>query len=307
MSIALLITDRNLSTLYHGLKKQLPDVEIQCWPNINKPEKVRFVVAWQHPENCWQQFPNLKVIISLGAGCDGLLNDPYLPSNIMVTRIVDSGLAEQMAEYVLGAILLIKRRFNDYLTQQKNQQWQPLAPIAGKKVAVLGIGEIGDKVATTLVSFGYQVVGWSRTEKTPRSYQTFYGKAQLANAVANADFVVSTLPLTAETQYLLNAAFFKLLSNNAWLINVGRGKVINEHDLVTALTNNQFQGAILDVMVSEPLAKKHSFWQHPNIVITPHISAITDQKTIIKQIADNYLSMKIGRAFKNIVDFVKGY
>lgn len=307
MSIALLITDRNLSTLYHGLQMQLPGVDIQCWPNITKPEKVRFVVAWQQPDNCWQKFPRLSVISSLGAGCDGLLNDPLLPENVIITRIVDSSLAEQMAEYVLCAILLIKRRFNDYFKQQEEQKWQPLAPIIGKKVTVLGVGKIGDKVATTLVACGYQVVGWSRTEKSPRSYPMYYGKTQLPQALTDVDFVVSTLPFTAETKHSLNDDFFKLITNKAWLINVGRGQVLNEQDLLSALTNNYIQGAVLDVVENEPLAENHLFWHHPNIIITPHVSAITDQQAVIAQITENYLFMNAGKTLNNRVDLKTGY
>jgi len=307
MSIALLITDRHLSTLYDGLQQQLPDVDIQCWPNISEPEKVRFVVAWRQPENCWQQFPHLNVVSSLGAGCDGLLNDLCLPKNIIVTRIVDNGLADQMAEYVLGAILLVKRRFDCYLNQQKKQQWRPLTQIAGKKVTVLGIGEIGNKVATTLVACGYQVTGWGRSKKNNPHYPTFSGKEQLPQALIDADFVVSTLPFTNQTKDLLNDDFFKLLANKTWLINVGRGQVLNEQHLLIALANKCLQGAILDVVSTEPLIKSHPFWRHPNIIITPHISAITNQQAIISQISENYLLMEAGKSLKNKVNLSKGY
>ncbi|MBL4910389.1 MAG: glyoxylate/hydroxypyruvate reductase A [Alteromonadaceae bacterium] len=307
MSIALIITDRDLTQLSSGLKKRLPHVDIQCWPYITAPEKVTFVVAWQPPSNIWQKFPNLKVISSLGAGCDGLLSDITLPENIIITRIVDTGLAEQMAEYVLTAILLLKRRFNDYFKQQQTEQWQTLKKIKGKKVAILGIGEIGHKVAIILIACGYEVSGWSRSKKQHAMYETFYGKDQLAQTVKNADFVVSTLPLTIETKYLLDEVFFKSLKKSAWLINVGRGEVLKEDDLLTALANNNLQGAILDVFSAEPLASEHPFWQHDNIIITPHISAITDQITVIEQLAENYQLLKNNKPLKNRVDRQKGY
>ena len=307
MSIALIITDRDLTQLSSGLKKRLPHVDIQCWPYITAPEKVTFVVAWQPPSNIWQKFPNLKVISSLGAGCDGLLSDITLPENIIITRIVDTGLAEQMAEYVLTAILLLKRRFNDYFKQQQTEQWQTLKKIKGKKVAILGIGEIGHKVAIILIACGYEVSGWSRSKKQHAMYETFYGKDQLAQTVKNADFVVSTLPLTIETKYLLDEVFFKSLKKSAWLINVGRGEVLKEDDLLTALANNNLQGAILDVFSAEPLAREHPFWQHDNIIITPHISAITDQITVIEQLAENYQLLKNNKPLKNRVDRQKGY
>jgi glyoxylate/hydroxypyruvate reductase A len=307
MSIALIITDRELTRLSSGLKKRLPNVDIQCWPNISAPEKVTFVVAWQPPSDIWQNFPNLKAISSLGAGCDSLLGDPRLPTNIAVTRIVDSGLAEQMAEYVLTIILSLKCRLYDYFKQQQRQQWQPLRKIKGKKIAILGIGEIGHKVAKILIACGYEVSGWSRSKKEHDLYATFYGKQQLAQAVKDVDFVVSTLPLTSETKHLLNYDFFKLLTNKTWFINVGRGKVLNESELLLALANNDLQGAVLDVFSTEPLVKNHPFWQHKNIIITPHISAITDQTTVIEQLAENYQLLTDNKPLKNVVDRQKGY
>jgi glyoxylate/hydroxypyruvate reductase len=307
MSIALLVTDRDLSVLQAGLQQHLPAVDIQCWPNISNPENVEFVVAWQQPKNCWQQFPHLKVVSSLGAGCDGLLNDNNLPQNITITRIVDSDLAEQMAEYVLTSILIVKRRFTEYFKQQQQKKWQNLAPHKGKKVAVLGIGAIGHQVAQTLVQCGYQVTGWSRSKKEPRDYDTYYGQQQLKEAVNEADFLVSTLPLTKNTPHFLNKQLFALLPKHTWLINVGRGQVLNEHDLLTALANKNIQGAVLDVFSNEPLPANHAFWQQKNIIITPHISAITDQNTIISQIAKNYLALKANKPLNNNVNRQNGY
>ncbi len=307
MSIALIITDRDLSALASGLKKYLPEVDVQCWPNITEAHRVEFAVAWQQPQNIWENFPNLQAVSSLGAGCDGLLSDTSLPKHLPITRIVDRGLAEQMAEYVLGSILLVKRRFEQYFKQQQVKKWHVLKPLSGKNVAVLGIGAIGDHVANTLVQCGYQVKGWSRSKKEQRNYQTFFGEQQLAQAVKNADFLVSTLPLTKATERFLNKDLFALLPTTAWLINVGRGQVLHEDDLLNALINKQMQGAVLDVFSIEPLPQEHPFWQHDAIIMTPHISAITDQAAIIKQIAENYLHLKAAKTLVNIVNRENGY
>ncbi len=307
MSIALLITDRDLSTLYQGLKTQLPDVDIQCWPEIKVPENVEFVVAWRQEKNAWQAFKQLKVISSLGAGCDGLLSDPDLPKNVAITRIVDAGLAEQMAEYVLGAILQIKCRFHDFFKLQQQKQWQTFERLKGKKVTVLGIGAIGDKVARTLQANNFIVNGWAKTAKKDRHYPIFYGNSQLAEAIKEADFIVSTLPFTDETENLLNKAFFQHTAENAWLINVGRGQVVDEQDLLAALEKKQLAGAVLDVFQQEPLAPQHPFWAHDKIIITPHISAITDQRAVLSQIVTNYKNLQAGKPLINLVNIDNGY
>ena len=307
MSIALLITDRNLSALCSGLEKHLPGVNIQCWPNITAPEKVKLVVAWQQPENCWHQFSNLQAVHSLGAGCDGLLNDKFLPQNIAVMRIIDPGLSEQMAEYVLTSILMIKRRFNHYVLQQKNKNWQALPTLTGRNITILGVGNIGDYVAHHLLKMGYQVKGWSKNKKQQKPYQTYNGLNELEQAVFDADFLVSILPLTTETDQFLNKALFSLLPNNTWLINVGRGQVLNEGDLLDSLTNKQLQGAVLDVFANEPLISSHPFWLHDKIMITPHIAAITDQQAIISQIIKNYLALSAGKELVNVVNRASGY
>lgn len=307
MSIALLVTDRDLSTLSQGLAAQLPDVDIQCWPKITHPEKVNLVVAWRQPDNCWQQFTNLKAISSLGAGCDGLLTDPYLPKNIPITRIVDEGLAEQMAEYVLAAILQIKCRFNDFFKLQPQKKWHSLERLVIKKVTVLGIGAIGDKVACRLQNNGFTVTGWSKTAKKNKSYQTMHGNEALIDALSHADFVVSTLPFTNETKYLLNKNMLSFMSKHTWLLNVGRGQVVNEQDLLSALDNQQLAGAVLDVFQQEPLPVKHPFWQHDKVIITPHISAITDQKAVLAQIVTNYKNLQAGKPLINLVNIENGY
>ncbi len=307
MSIALVITDRNVTTLYTKLTERLPHVNIQCWPEISAPENVEFVVAWQAPDNIWQQFPKLKAISSLGAGCDTLTKNPNIATDINIVRIVDLGLAKQMAEYVLASILMVKRRFIDYFQQQQSQQWKTLKKIKGKKVTVLGIGKIGHLVATSLTANGYEVTGWSQHKKQHNLYRTFFGAEKLKQAVSKADFIVVTLPLTSKTYQLLNSSLFKAIDNQAWLINVGRGELLNEQDLLTALTNNNLAGAVLDVFSEEPLTATHPFWQHENIIITPHISAISDQAIIVEQIADNYERLQNNRTLKNLVNKEQEY
>ncbi|WP_281556505.1 glyoxylate/hydroxypyruvate reductase A [Thalassomonas sp. RHCl1] len=308
MSIALLVTDRDLTVLAQGLKQALPGVNIQCWPDISQPEEVEFAVAWQQPKNCWAKLPGLKVISSLGAGCDALFSDPDLPSNVQITRIVDPGLSGQMAEYVLASILMLKCRFVAYFKQQQQANWQVLPKENRRqKVTILGVGSIGEVVAKRLMDNGFEVSGWRRSQKAHPDYRVYYGQDQLEQAVADADYVVSILPNTPATQGLIDKGFFEKLKSGCFLINVGRGQAVNDSDLIDALDKQVIAGAVLDVFNHEPLPEDHAFWRHESVILTPHISAITDQQEVIAQIAGNYKKFQQGQLLDNLVDIDKGY
>ncbi|WDE04029.1 glyoxylate/hydroxypyruvate reductase A [Thalassomonas viridans] len=308
MSIALLVTDRDLTVLSEGLRQALPGVKIQCWPDIEHPHEVEFAVAWQQPKNCWARLPALKVVSSLGAGCDGLLSDPALPENVLITRIVDPGLSEQMAEYVLGAVLMLKCRFTAYFRQQMQSSWQMLPKENRRqKVTILGVGSIGEVVAKRLMANGFEVCGWRRSEKRHPDFNVYFGNDQLEQAVGDADYVVSILPNTPATKGVIDKTFLARLKPGCYLINVGRGQAVNDDDLLDALDNQIIAGAVLDVFNAEPLPEDHAFWQHEGVFLTPHISAITDQQEIIAQIAGNYKKFQQGLLPDNLVDATKGY
>ena len=150
MSIALVITDRNAEKLQELLQQRLPNENIQLWPNISSPEDVSFAVMWKHPADIWQQLPNLKVAQSLGAGVDHFTFDRHIPNNITLSRIVVDSLATQMAQYVLGVILMRQCRLAEFAKQQDEAQWRFQKRLKGNRVIVLGVGKIGDVVACLL-------------------------------------------------------------------------------------------------------------------------------------------------------------
>jgi glyoxylate/hydroxypyruvate reductase len=307
MSIALLITDRNLDSLQTGLKKQLPKVPIIAWPNVSNMTDAEFVVVWKQPTDIWLQLPNAKVLCSLGAGVDGLINDPSTPSHVEVIRIVDDGLSKQMADYVLSMILIKNLQLDQYIKQQQSKCWQPQERLSRKKVALLGVGQIGKCVAEKLILNGFDVAGWVRSTQPIVDFKVYKGSSGLAAVLADADYVVSTLPATSETQHIIDQAILNLMPNHACFMNVGRGQTVNENDLNDALNQGQIGGAVLDVFSQEPLPEGHDFWTHDNVVITPHIAAITDQKQVVDQIVNNYSAFIEGRPLQNKVDIKQGY
>ncbi len=307
MSIALLITDRDLTSLKAGIEAKLGEQTVRCWPDIEQMADAEFIVAWRQPENIWQHLPKAKVVCSLGAGVDGLINDPFLPKHLSLIRIVDESLSEQMAEFVLASLLLKNCRLDCYQQQQHANTWTPLPRLVRKKVTLLGVGKIGLCVAKRLKLNGFDVTGWARAHHPDVDFDVYLGQNQLAEALGDADYVVSTLPATVATHKMIDRQVFDLMPKHCCFINVGRGQTVNEHDLLTALNTQQIDSAILDVFQQEPLSKEHPFWQHEKVIMTPHIAAITDQKQVVEQIVENYLSFKNNRPLINQVNPELGY
>lgn len=305
MSLLIVIPNRNTQALQEKLSEALPNEVIEVWPDIKKPEQVEFVLAWLPPEEVWQHLPNVKGISSFGAGVDGLLS-PALP-DVPIARIVDPNLAFDMGQYVLGHILAWKLRIMQYRQQQNVHQWYPKRAHRIMRVGILGFGQLGQEAARQLRLNGFSVSAWSRSAKQADDIDIYSGEAGLYQMAAKSDFVVCLLPLTEQTIGILNHRLFVAMPDHGVLINVGRGKHLIEPDLLEALQTEQIAHAILDVFQTEPLELEHPFWQQRNLTITPHVSALTDIKTVVNQIAENYLRVKNSEPMLNCIDAKKGY
>lgn len=306
MSLLIVVPDRNNARLIAKLESLLPDVNIQQWCEGLDCSRFEFVLAWDPPPSIWQQLPNLKAISSYGAGVDGLLKQPTLP-DVPVARIVDPQLAVNMSEYVLHAIGFFKLRFNQYLVNKTSQFWKPRRANAGNKVGIMGLGELGQAVAARLLANGFEVSGWSRSLKSVAGVQSYSGPDGLKQMLVPLDYVVCLLPLTNDTRGILDRSLFSQLPPGAVVINVARGEHLNEADLMAALDAGQLSGAALDVFSVEPLPSQHQFWRYPDILLTPHVSAVTNVDTACEQIADNYLRLKAGKTLLNLIDPKLGY
>lgn len=306
MSIALVIPDRDLSRLVAELTQLLPDVVIEQWPDIVQPERVEFAVVWKQPTGSLTNFTNLKAIQSYGAGVDSVLSDRDLPQ-VPLSRIVDPGLAQAMVSYLDTIVNMYQLRFDRFIHDQPLQQWRPKGPRRLQSLAVLGVGALGQTVAQHFVTAGFKVTGWSRSAKQIENVQCFAGIEQFEQAVRAADVVVCLLPLTDETDSFLNAQRFQSFKPEAIFVNVARGAIVDDRDLLSALDTGQLQAACLDVFRQEPLPAGHPFWNHPQLMITPHISAVTNIQTAAQQIAENYRRCQQHRTLLHQVDPQKGY
>ena len=307
MAILILLNQVDPTKLETHLKTYADCPEVRIWPDCGNKDDIECVIVWKHDEGVLNEFPNLKLIASYGAGVENILSAPALPEGVPITRFIDDTLSGQMAEFVLAAILNHRLHLTFYLKQQAASHWQGKDFLDEKNVTILGLGELGSTTAKLLNQNGYQVSGWSRSEKKIDSVKSYFSNEQLEESIFNADFVVCLLPLTSETHHILNSDLFKVMKKGAFLINVGRGDHLNENDLMDALHEGHLSGALLDVFSTEPLPQDHPFWKHPKIYITPHISSPTDKARVARQILDNYYRLQSGSTLINQVDRQRSY
>lgn len=309
MSIAIIYPNRDVNDWVSALHAHDPILKVEVWPDIDEPEKVEFVLCWNQPVGALQQFPNLKCISSLGAGVNHLLNDMTRPLDIPLVRLVDADLKQSMAEYVMLGVLEHFRRFQNYRQQQTDNKWtaQPIPHISELGIGIMGYGELGQYVARKLSDFGFSVYGWSRNPKEVGTIPVYSGDDNLCVFLKKSNILVCLLPLTSETENILNMQTFSQLPPNAYLINVARGSHLVDDDLLLALNSGQLSGALLDVFREEPLPKQHHFWLHNKITITPHIASVTNPQSAAAQIVDNYRRILNGNPLLNLIEVERGY
>lgn len=286
-----------------------PSLDIRVWPEVGNVHEIFFALVWEHPKGELKNYPNLRCVASMGAGVDHIMSDPELPQGVFVTRVVHESLTLSMKEYVIHAVLDQCRDMEKYRQDQRNRRWDPKfpSPRAEVGVGVMGLGKLGGPVAATLREMGYKVLGWSRTPKKLEGIETFWGMNQLPEFLSRTDILICLLPLTAETEGILNLETFRKLRPGAFLINVARGRHLVEEDLISALDQGILRGARLDVFRVEPLPQDHPFWSHPKIQITPHISSLTEPEAVAPQILENYRRIVMGLDPINQVDLRRGY
>ncbi|REL25078.1 glyoxylate/hydroxypyruvate reductase A [Rhodohalobacter sp. SW132] len=308
MSILLISKTRNMEPFRDALLNHDNNLDVEIWPDIKSKDRVNFAVAWNQPKEQFSSYPNLQVVSSLGAGADHLLKDPSIPKEVKLTRLVAPKLSEQMCDYVVMSALNMIRQFASYTRQQIRADWKPHSQYQKENlmVGIMGLGELGTNVAKRLTANGFKVSGWAKSKKSIPSVIT-YPEDQLDPFLADTNILVCLLPLTAETEGILNLDLFKKLANPGFLINVARGEHLVEEDLIYALDMNLIKRSTLDVFETEPLPESHPFWSREKISITPHIASVTHPDEIAGLILDNYKRMLSKQELINQVDRQRGY
>lgn len=310
MSILLQCKADRRARWQEALERAIPDSDVRIWPEAGDPQDVELIVTSSRLPLAWSSFPNLRLIATTGAGVEHLIaGTDAIPPELPIVRVVDPKLTRSMAEYVLTAVLHYHREFHLFEAARKTRTW--LMPARRdpqeRTVGIMGLGELGQASARLLVDLGFRVLGWSRGPKAIAGIACHHGKDGLSAMLAETEILVCLLPLTVETDGILDARALARLPKGATLINVGRGRHIVEADLLAALASGQLAHATLDVFSVEPLPQDHPFWDHPRISITPHIASMTVPESAVEGIADALRAVRSGTPLPGVVDRCLGY
>ncbi|WP_248304586.1 glyoxylate/hydroxypyruvate reductase A [Breoghania sp. L-A4] len=296
MTVLIAIKGWEPDTWTSRLTALLPDHDVRLYPDETVDlSKVRYLFAWKPPAEIIGRLTGLEAIFSLGAGVDHLMRMPDLP-DVPIVRIVDPDLTMRMTEWVTLQVLAHHRRQRLYARQQARGIWKSHSqpPASAVRVGIMGLGVLGQDAAQVLARIGFQVAGWSRTEKRMEGVETYCGADGLDDFLARTDILVNLLPLTPETTGILNQGLFNKLAHDGAghfgedgpaLINAGRGGSQVEADIVKAVSNGTLSAATLDVFETEPLPKASPLWQDPLITVTPHIAAESDPDALSRYVA----------------------
>lgn len=287
-----------------------PTLDIRLFPDSGDPADIEAAVCWnQHDMAELRRYPNLKLIVSMGAGVDHLLRPPGPPPGIPVARLKDHRLTTGMTEFVVLNVLRFHRQDLEYREQQAERVWNelPAPDTAQRRIGILGLGELGAASARALLSFGFPVMGWTRTPREVEGVRGFHGAEGLDAMLRQTDILCCLLPLTPQTRGVINARTLALLPRGAFVINSARGGHVVDADLLAALDSGHVAAAALDVFEPEPLPKDHPYWGHPRVLVWPHASAITIPSSAAPQVVENLRRAREGRELINLVDFSAGY
>jgi len=302
-------TEPVVASWVERLRALLPDWSINAMTDEDDPESVRYAVVWRPRTGDIARFPNLKAVVSIGAGIDHVLADAELPRHLPIIRTVGADLTQFMREYVALHVLRHHRNRPHQAAAQARAEWDAVEvpPAPQRRVGVMGLGNLGAAAAQTLAGLGFRTVGWARNPREIDGVMCYSGAAGFDAFLEGTEILVNLLPLTEETKGILNAETFGKLPEGACIINAARGAHLLEEDLLAALESGQVSQATLDVFNVEPLPFGHPFWSHPAITVTPHIASRIDSATGSRIIAANLETFEKTGTVKDLADSVRGY
>ena len=310
MAVVLFKSQTDNPTLWKTeLSRYLEHLDFRIWPELGDPQDIEYLLIWGEPGDLLERLPNIKVILSLGAGVNHLGDLNKIQDKISVIRLVDDNLTRGMSEYVIFNVLRFHRLDQIYREQQLKRIWEEHSPVASSEinVGIMGLGVLGKDAAKKRNSLGYHVFGWCREPKTFEFCSVFHGEEGLDDFLEQTNILVCLLPLTVETDGILCAKTFSKLPHNSYLVNAGRGQHLVDRDLLEALSSGNLLGAAIDVFREEPLSTSHPFWAHDKILMTPHVASVTNYKTAAQCIAKNINNWERGGDLEGVVNASRGY
>ncbi len=296
------------TTYEQPLRDALAKAGIEANLAVDLPsEEVDYIVYAPNSDlQDFTPFTRAKAVLNLWAGVENITGNKTL--SIPLARMVDPGLTKGMVEWVTGHVMRYHLGIDTDILRS-DAQWQPRTPPLAQErsVVILGLGALGAAVAQTLLGLGFEVSGWSRSAKSIEGVTCYSGDAGLTQALSRAEIAVLLLPDTPATENTLNADTLAAMPRGAFIINPGRGPLIDDDALLAALDDGQIAHATLDVFRIEPLPQEHPYWAHPQVTVTPHIAAETRASTASEAIVENIRRGEAGEPYLNLVDRSLGY
>ena len=312
MSILLASTDfwEDMDVWSNGLKESMPEMDVRVYPDEGDVNEVEYAVVWKHPRGILNKYPNLKAILSLGAGVDHIISDPELPEGLPIVRLVDKKLTHEMCLHSLHWVLHFHSDQYLYRIQQQSREWiqQSSVQSEDRTIGIMGLGNIGKAIGDSFINLDFKVVGWgARPKESLGGIEYYCGHEQLADFLSQTDILINVLPLTEDTKNILTKIELAFLPKGSFIINIGRGGIINESDLLTSLDSGHITAVALDVFAQEPLPENNSLWDHPSVYVTPHIAGQSNPGSAAQTIADNIRLIEKGETPYPIYSHSSGY
>jgi glyoxylate/hydroxypyruvate reductase A len=309
MAILVLATSSFVEQQRAALAALAPAERIFTDPALAPAAEVEALLAFRLAPGIVSRFPALRFVASAGAGVDEVVAAPDLPATIPVVRAVDLLQGQRMAQYVVLMMLRTYRDLPRLSAQHRDGLWLRFMPPPERDqtIGVMGYGTIGAPVVDTVTRLGFPVSVWTRTRRSIAGVEVFAGPADLAPFLAQSRTLVCALPLTPATHGLLDARSLAALPRGAHVINVSRGAVLRDADLLAAIDGGHLAGATLDVFETEPLPAESPLWRHPKILCTPHIAAAPRPDVAARQFLENLRRARTGEPLVNVVDRGRGY
>lgn len=307
--VLMLLTSDFVKSRYEALRSRAPGLHVITDIEGASDPDVTALFAFKLPAGIAPRLPNLRLAASVGAGADGILSAPDLPPHVKVTRAVEPGLGFSMAQFVSLQILRHFRSLPAMERQHAAGEWKrlPVPDASQLTVGIMGLGSIGSVVADALLALGFRVIAWTRTSAREARVPVFVGESQKDDFLAQSNYLVCLLPFTAETKGTLDHASLRKLPKDSFMVNVARGGIVVEDDLLALVDEGHLAGAALDVFASEPLPANSPFWHHERILVTPHVAAQPTVGPVVEQFLENLQRLAQGQPLLNQVDRSVGY
>jgi len=287
----------------------LPELEVRWWNDLEvRAEEVAYAFVWAPEPGRLARYPNLRLVVSSGAGVDHIVGDPALPC-VPIAKMAAPEAVARMREYALATVLFHHRKLHRFVANQRARIWreEETTEAARRSVGVMGLGTLGLPAALALRDVGFRVRGWSRTGREVEGIETFSGRDSLPAFLGGTEILLCLLAATPETAGIICARSLAMLPAGASVINAARGSHVVVTDLLAALDSGHIEAATLDVFDVEPLPEDSPLWTHPKVLVTPHVASLPDRAARARFVAAAIRAFEADGTVLNRYDPARGY